>query len=496
MKKIISYLLILLFAFSLASCGRVEDDPNDGDGDIDNPIVNPGGDNQNPNPENPPVTDGVEFSVSLVYNKKTYVPAKDEKIQVVWADDYSQYTESLDSEGYAKKTLDGDFNVYLVSAPEGYSYNPNIYTADNDNPTVVIELYKIARISKGQGTALYKEYQMSSTGVYRTTINKALQKVYYEFQPTKAGYYVLETMVNVYEDSVNPKVDIYQGTFAYKPTVPNQAGLDTGGYSLPGGFTKNVKWIVKLTEEQVSNVYTFAIYADSKNGVYPINVDFSISYEGEHIVDSVVSKTMVAEEIYTYRVCNDCMYPSKGEEAPTSCANCGGTSFSSSMIKTPDFDSSKYIFTNSDGGVGSYYNSKTNGTGLLIGKSFKYNEETGFWHLYDNQKNIFGPALCVKITQPCAYYEESLNKIESHGNKNLTVSNGAENYKIFIEQTYAALCNSDGVCFVTNEMKEFLQKFSLSQRLFFDGNGFVESTGVYAAEEDQWLFCCGYYVKK
>ena len=45
-------------------------------------------------------------------------------------------------------------------------------------------------------------------------------------------------------------------------------------------------------------------------------------------------------------------------------------------------------------------------------------------------------------------------------------------------------------------MKEFLQKFSISQRLFFDGNGFVESTGVYAAEEDQWLFACGYYVEK
>ena len=104
--------------------------------------------------------------------------------------------------------------------------------------------------------------------------------------------------------------------------------------------------------------------------------------------------------------------------------------------------------------------------------------------------------LCAKITKPCAYYEESLNLIESHGNKNLTVSNGTENYKVFVEQSYAAVCNSDGVCFVTNEMKEFLQKFSVSQRLFFDGNGFVESTGVYAAEDDQWLFACGYYAIK
>ena len=86
--------------------------------------------------------------------------------------------------------------------------------------------------------------------------------------------------------------------------------------------------------------------------------------------------------------------------------------------------------------------------------------------------------------------------IEYHGNKNLTVSNGTENYKQFIEVDYAAACNSDGVCYVTKELMEFLQKFSVSQRLFFDGNGFVETAGVFALEDDQWLFACGYYVEK
>ena len=153
-------------------------------------------------------------------------------------------------------------------------------------------------------------------------------------------------------------------------------------------------------------------------------------------------------------------------------------------------------YYNSDGGTGSYYNSVTNGTGLLDGKNFKYNPEDGYWHVWYNDTQTFGPILCASITTPCAYYEESLNNIESHGNKNLTVSNSTENYKQFIEVSYAAACNSDGVCYVTMELKEFLQKFSVSQRLFFDGNGFVESTGVYAIEEDQWLFACGYYEKK
>lgn len=494
MKRIISYLVMLIVIFSLISCGEVVETPNPGDGNIDNPIVNPGGSTTD-KPTPPPSTENVTFKVSLVYNKKTYIPSKDEKIQVVWSDDYTQYTETISSDGYAVKELDGDFNVYLVSAPEGYSYNPNIYTADNDNPEVVIELYKISRISKGQGTGLYKEFQMSTTGVYRTIITKPLQKVYYEFHPSKAGYYVLETMVNVYEDSVNPKVDIYQGSFAYKPNIPSQAGLDTGGVSLKNGFTKNVKWVVKLTEEQLGNVYTFVIYADSKSGVYPINVDFNVSYEGEHYVDEIVSKLMVAEEIHGFYRCTDCdkhYYDLKN--IPNSCTSCNGNNLIT--VSVPYYDSNNYNFINSDGGTGNYYNGRTNGSGLLLGNKFRYNEESGFWHVYNNETGEFGPILCAKITKPCAYYEESLNLIESHGNKNLTVSKGTENYKIFIEQSYAAVCNSDGVCFVTNELKEFLQKFSISQRLFFDGNGFVESTGVYAAEDDQWLFACGYYEVK
>lgn len=493
MKKFISYLVVLLLVISLASCGRIVDDSNKNDDDIDNPIIKPddGGEEQ---PDKPIIEANVEFSVSLVFNKKIYIPKESEGVKAVWADDYSQYTETIGTDGYAKKKLDGEFHVYLTKAPDGYSYNPNIYVADNDNPTVVIELYRIARIARGQGTALNKEYEMSTTGVYRAEIKKALQRVYYAFHPTKAGFYVLETMVNVYDDSINPKVDIYSGN-AGGYRIINQAGLDSGGTSIPGGFTKNVKWVVKLTEEMIGNLYVFAIYADSKSGVYPINVDFQVSYEGEYYIENTVSKLMVAEEIYTYFICNDCYYPASEDNVPTNCPQCNGTSFNTT-IRTPDFDANKFTYINSDGGFGNYYEHGSNGSGLIIGAGFKYNEETKFWHVYDNQTGKFGPALCVKITKPCAYYEESLNQIEMHGNKNLTVEKGTENYKVFIEQTYAAVCNSDGVCYVTMEMKDFLQKFSISQRLFFDGNGFVETTGVYAAEEDQWLFACGYYKMK
>ncbi len=59
--------------------------------------------------------------------------------------------------------------------------------------------------------------------------------------------------------------------------------------------------------------------------------------------------------------------------------------------------------------------------------------------------------------------------------------------------------NSDGVYAVTEQIKNFLQGFSTSQRYFADGDGWVETHDTYkvdASEQDQWLFACGYYVNK
>ena len=457
-------LLILFSIFFFVSCEHIEQPPMTPPSIIETETpevtetVEPTDNPTNGNDEKTPIYEEVEFVVSLVHNKKIFIP--EEEISVIWMDDYSQYSQVIDAEGYAKIKLDGDFNVILSKTPEGYTYNPNIYTASNDDPIIEIELIKISKVSKGKGTGLYSEYELKSDGAFRCSIKNNTNKVYYEYQPKSAGYYVVESLVSIYEDVINPKVDIYVGTFAAKYFSET---LDTGGAYKKGGYTKNFKWVIRLSQAELQNVYTFAIGAESKTGVYPINVDFRISYEGEYYPEATVSTLMVAEE-----------------------AN----------FKTPEFSKNEYVFMNSDHGTGSYYGAASNGTGLLNASDYKYNEETGYWHRYYKDTNTFGPILCAKITKPCAYYEEALSMIESHGNKNLTVSNGTENYKQFVEIEYAAACNSDGVCYVTMELMEFLQKFSVSQRLFFDGNGFVESTGVYAIEQDQWLFACGYYVEK
>lgn len=460
-KKIICLLLVVLAIFSVSSCREKDNNPDVPDisgGTNDDNNSNNGG-NGDTQPDGT-----VEFCVSLIMNKQVYIPKDGEIITVIWDDGYAQHSKNLGSDGYAKIYLDGDFSVYLDGTPENYTYNPNIYTASNDEPVIQIELLRVSKNEGGNGSGIFKEYRMSDTGTYSAKITSKTKKVFYEYKPNKSGYYVIESLVNIHDDLINPKVDIYVGTFAYKNFSET---IDDGGAYLKGGYTKNFKWIVNITDDRVGNVYTFAIGAETKTGVYPVNVDFKISYEGEYYEDITLSKLMVAEEANT---------------------------------KAPDMPSDKYVFVNSDGSVGNYNTGSITqqGSGILNGNNFKYNEETGFWHVYNSKTNEYGAILCAKIAQPCTYYdpEGALNMIEYHGNKNLTVSNGTENYKQFIENQYTAVCNSDGVCYVTMELMEFLQKFSVSQRLFFDGNGFVEQYGVYAIEEDQWLFACGYYVEK
>ena len=169
---------------------------------------------------------------------------------------------------------------------------------------------------------------------------------------------------------------------------------------------------------------------------------------------------------------------------------------------------------------------------VLIGDSYKYNEKTRFYHKYSETLYAddpygygagYGPVLYADITAPLrtGIMDEPFNVVEYRGNKVLTVSSGTENYKLFIESFdsannmsiqvlgggiecdeklyhligYASIINKDGAVPVTEELKQFFQKYAINQAMFMDGDGWAErSENPYqSTENDQWLFACGYY---
>ena len=517
MKNLIALLLLISMLFSFVACGEynppVDNTPTDSEQD-DN-----GGSNNNDS-QGGTAQRGEAFTATVTLNGKVYTPptVNDDSLalKVRWTDGKSYQTVNLGADGKAEcYGLDGEYSVTLINLPDGYTYNPNVYTATNDNRDVVIELLPITA-TRGDGSDPYKCIQLSGTGVYRAKVTHNGQEIFYEFEPTRAGTYRIESMVDISAGMYDPVIDVYSGSSQFKI---RDKRIDGGGAS--GGYTTNFKYVVNIDEKFIGNVFTFAVMLEGKDATYPTYVDFIISYEGGYNYDFITS---------------DFVYPEFISK---------GFNYSDYASYLAD-DRAKY--GDSDFKIASV---KIDGKNVFDQQYFRLNEEDGYYHVYDEEKYAqyggWGPVLYANITIPTFFIDSPFNTIEYAGNKNLTISNGTENYKLFIEG-YSALvgdnvwyfcistcpcretnggccpienrctkCTSDcrhipakyvgqrgyadiaieGRCPVTAELKDFLQKYAVSQKLFSDGNGWAEhSSPRYDAYEDSmWLFACGYYTK-
>ncbi|MBE7085428.1 MAG: hypothetical protein E7368_05180 [Clostridiales bacterium] len=456
------------------------------------------------------------FTVHLVYDGKKYVPTI--AMEAFWTDGFSYHRAPFEKDGVARVDgLDGDYRVTLSNVPEGFAYDPSAYVATNDGRHITIELYKIQK-TVGKGTELYKCIALNIAGVYQAEITSAEHIVYYEFEPRKSGVYTVESWVDSTENMVNPKLDIYTGTFAAKYYSYT---MDDGG--VESTFTKNCKYEVKIDEKEVGNCFTFGLKADAKNG-YPQKIWFAVKRDGGFEKNWATSTFVLPTEDFS------------GKRA---------------LYGYHEYDSSYELRTPEV---------KRNGEWQYDGSLFGLNETDGWYHLYNESTGKYdGPILYAHISTPCQFYGTALTGIEYAGNKNLTLLGKGEtrdNFKLFIEGFgaekkgsfcvnfpqnnaycpchapyqggfcadgcatcdvqcttvpqafidgdggYADWCNSDGLYPVTEELKDFLYRFSTSQLLFMDGGGYCEGEDnlsgkeIDSKEEDQWLFACAYYVKK
>ena len=490
MKKIIATILSLVM-LTLASCEGVytppttpstEPCPPHVDSDVSGVCDKCGAIIQiNPTPGTPGDS-GEEFTVKLVYNGADFLPNATESIFVQWTDGYSYYTAPIENGVARVRGLDGDYRVTLTSVPDGYAYNPNIYVATNDAKDISIELQKITKIrgaTNSSGSDLYDCFKVSGTGVYSVEIKRSSQVVYYEFTPTRSGTYTIESWVDITDNTVNPSIDVYTGHSQYKNYSYTQ---DDGGAA--STYTKNFSYDIEIGESFIGNCFTIGVKVSQISGKYPQTINVAIKRNGGFDVPATEYEMVIPTEIFE---------------------------------RTPEYDSSRYEYVEAYAEIG--------GIKFYDGARFGYNAERGCYCLYNEESGLYdGPILYAKINAPTIYVDRSLAGIEQDNNV-LRIS-ATEDYSLFVKgwdaivdewdiwleslsedqfnyyasnlqaQGYAVFCNSDGVYKVTEELREFLQKFSTSQLYFRDGEGWVESYDVYAAEEDQWLFACGYYVEK
>ena len=498
LKRICLSLLCLLLALCAISCSEYSQAP----GGKDHTTGNSGSSNK------PSVDTEAPFTVKIRYDGKTYIP--EQTLYAHWSDGYSIHNAEFDSEGVASVSgLDGDYKVTLSQIPEGYSYNPNIYVATNDRRDVVIDIYKITE-TKGKGSSPYSCIEIDKTGMYQAIIEDADDTVYYQFTPRASGVYGVVGWVDTSANNINPMIDVYNGSSQFKVYAYT---LDDGGESAQ--YTKNFKYEVKISSDGIGQAFTFGIKGFSKDNKYPIAVNFAVQLDGAFNRNYTVSKLILPQEQFK---------------------------------QTPEYNPALYTFVGAETLDRGHY--------IFDGSMYGLNEEDGYYHLYNESTGKYdGPILYAHVSSACRFLSLPFTQIEYQGNKALTVSNATENYKLFIEgfdalvrnkyfcggdcvgchnegeicylsgqvctvssgctkctvncnycpdeavgvKGYADYTNSDGVYAVTPELKDFLQKYSVSQLLFFDGNGYVEENPtikVDAKEEDQWLFACGYYVAK
>ncbi len=529
-KRIIAFAFALIFIFSLASCGTFT------------PPVNTGTDT-NTNTGGGGSEKEVEFSdeaftVSLRYRGELYIPEAETIVYWTKVDGKGAYSSCpIYKNGVAgieagvdgvEKGLDGDYRVTLSYVPQGIAYNPNGYIATNDNRHLIIDLYDIQKTS-GKGLDPYKCISISKTAVYEVTLNSPTHKVFYEFRPSKSGMYTVESWMDTTAEKYNPYCHTYTGTFAAKFEGPV---VDGGGAE--GVYTKNFLNGINVSDDMIGNVLTFAVSVDAKNQEnYPVKVTFVVQLDGGFDGKSPY-------EDYD-------MYVMK--EDPSTYLN---------ACKT--YDKSQYKLVGAErellGREGAYVFDET-----MYALWKKEDGGDNLYHLYSKElypeTNGYGPILYAYISQPCRFIDRAFTYIEQESNPlSMKLQDGSKvNYKHFIEgytslatrneplfnggsyycdefcpchlgQDYGMACtvecekcisdcrrikaenigfegiqsyaNIDGLVAVTEEVKEFLLNFSINQRYFADGEGWVETNDfieIDSNDESQWLFACAYYKK-
>ena len=449
MKTWICVSLVLAALLSLCACGQYHEA-------IDSPNHTETAEQETVAPESNTEQAEAPYTVTLTHNGKVFTAT--EGLLAQWTDGFSYHTAPLTNGKAEVGDLDGDYRVTLSGLPEGYTYDPNAYTATVGGRDVEIELYHV-EVPRGAGSDEYHCIALNKTGYYRARYTRAGQQIFFEFIPTSSGTYVLESLVDTAAQQYNPVLMVYIGSSQYKLFDHEQDG---GGAE--DGYTKNFRYEMRVDDDEIGSVFTFAIRLDAKSEQLPQTVDFSVQLESTYNRQDPVSVMQVPTDMYALMFTHinalralpaEQFYETVGvygNEGTQMYEALRALKFSTDEKDFPQSVQNLYALMREDRfyavasylrGIynqsGRYVGAETvqSGRNVLDGNGYRLNPETGVYHVYDEKKYAdtdgFGPMLYADITVPCRFLDTAFNMIEYIGNKALTVASGTKNYKQFIE---------------------------------------------------------------
>lgn len=467
MKRILIVLLSLLIAVFFAGCGTYTP-PTGGSGRPSTGTDGSPNNGENPDGDDGGGEEGYVFTVTLVDAPSVYP----EDLEAIWTGKNEVHSARFIDGVATAEGLNGEYHVTLSKMLDGYTYDCNGYNADNGNKDIEITLLPIIPL-KGyvrlapNGESEIHWYEISKYGTYRATIKSATDSMGFMFEPEENGNFNIQSWCDATANQINPTLRVYNGTSSY---CTFREEIYDGGAS--GTFTKNFKYSTSFADENIGAVQLFVVKANVNNIEYPVNVDFTISREGDY--------------------------------------------------ELPDYSGEPYYAT------GPFYRGSGTGTWHYIyrdnysvsgGETYyiqdedkvTFNPEDGFYHV----GNADGPLLYARLIRDCEvfatiYMERWINRgffwnELADGLISLTLEDGY-NYSYMVNQGYAEYCDVNGAHPVTEEIKRMLQGYASNQNLFFDGEGLAEDPLLNANnytnpggirlqsdEDSMWLFACGYY---
>ncbi len=435
MKKFLTLLLscLLLFSVTLSTaCAQYHD-----------PVLN--GENNTSTPENPNggSTGGsldamTPFTVTLTVQQidGEMEELNLEGVYAVWKNSYSEFRAPFSQEGVAScKGPDGDYRVTLSKTPAGYTYDPNLYSADNNERDITIVLYPIREFSRGDGYDKDTPYQILLSGVYRLKFEQDAQELYFQLNPNITGSFQIRSLIDVVANEVTPTLTTYANFMFMYPRRHANTGAS-------GTYTQNFDITLGIGTSQD---YSFSIHvAASRPDVYPIYVDVIMSRVGDYDFEPPYEVVPVPELAQARN--------ESGTFQPMSKNDSG---------RIISLDESRVVYNDTDG----YYH---------------YGSATG-------------PLLyaCISVDSEMIATRTGRGLLDPEG-RYTRCGNVQLDYTDFVN-AIANKSNSHGRYPVTKELKEYLYNVSVSKNFFWDGYGFAESAGYSSPDKDQWLWACGYY---
>ncbi len=214
------------------------------------------------------VVEDNSYKVSVVDDNNA--PVKDVSVQ--WCNSTNCFAPvKTNAEGVAinSKLKTGDtYYVHLVEStiPQGYTYDPNLYTQTDDSKEITVKLIKLSTVT-GEGS---KESPYNiGVGAYHLEINSLGDRKYYAFTPTEAGSYTINSHVMEIQNTnpINTLIAVYEDSSFSK--VIKMTDGKTNNFTYTIDAQANTTYYFLIAESQIS--------ASSNPVIYPVEFYFDIT---------------------------------------------------------------------------------------------------------------------------------------------------------------------------------------------------------------------------